>query len=496
PTPSAPPAAVLAGVEDTVSFQLTGDAYANAEGAVFGFGSLWIPAVGSKGWVIRLDPYLGAVQARIRVGDSPRSIAIAGDSVWVANDAGDASRTFHGANTLSRIDPITNKVIDTVKVEVGGSIAGGFGAIWVPDMQYGTGNGTLAKVDARTGRVVARWPLAGRPVVGCGRLWVIQHLVAVQAPEVMVLSPVDPATGRRLGEWPVIAEGLLGPLELDGSCRVVETVASQPSWSQALATVSAGSPTDDGEDDGAVMPAYATVSARVRLLDGGLWLSDDYVTHVRIDAGGRPAGAAFTLPKDVTDDGATLVIVHGRGWVIGSKTAYGIGPVSLYTGVEQADTQPVPPTQATMRLASGRIVKPSDEGGCRDVRLWGEVLGGDECGPDVFGTDMPSVKATRGSTVTFLAPDGWAFSNLAGGGPAWSARIARTRGLIGVADPTQTGMPSRLSRLLASGGGSTRRVRVTLPTPPGDYLVQLTVSFELDGWTFSRAIFFWRVIVR
>jgi YVTN family beta-propeller protein len=63
------------------------------------------------------------VSARVKVGDAPRSVAVAGGSVWVANS---------GDGTLSRIDLQSNEVIDTVNV--GGTptemvVAGG--SVWM-----------------------------------------------------------------------------------------------------------------------------------------------------------------------------------------------------------------------------------------------------------------------------------------------------------------------------------------------------------------------------
>ena len=73
--------------------------------------------------VLRIDPREGRVVAQIPVGRGGSAIAIAGGSVWVANE-------FDG--TVSRIDPRTNSVVATIPV--GGSphdLAVQGGAVWL-----------------------------------------------------------------------------------------------------------------------------------------------------------------------------------------------------------------------------------------------------------------------------------------------------------------------------------------------------------------------------
>ena len=286
----------------------------NAAAAIYAFDSLWIPFYASpNGWLLRLDAADVHVQAKYPIGESPGSMAIADLAVWVANDSGDGSRTYAGANTLTRLDLHTHRA-RTTKVEVGGPIAAGFGAVFVPGFENGTGNGTLARVDAATGRVVARWPIAGTPVVGCGRLWVVRTLVGLKAPDVTVVTMVDPGTGQRLGEWPVIADSILGPTVIDGQCRLLS--ATSDPWRQGLQPVS--------PEDGAPAPATAAFTDRTRVLDGELWAKLDDGTYQLLDQNGSPAAGPVAMPGVATADKADpyLFVAGGVGWAVGNGSAY------------------------------------------------------------------------------------------------------------------------------------------------------------------------------
>ena len=59
----------------------------------------------------------------IKVGVGPLGVAVGSGAVWVVNN---------GAGTVSRVDPVTNEVVNTI--EVGGTprgVAVGEGAVWV-----------------------------------------------------------------------------------------------------------------------------------------------------------------------------------------------------------------------------------------------------------------------------------------------------------------------------------------------------------------------------
>ena len=86
-------------------------------------------------------------------------------------------------DTVSRIDPRTNRIVATIPVGRGpNSIAAGNDAVWVTSAI----DDALWRIDPRTNRVVARIPLAGVPravAVGAGGVWVTTTKPAPPAPK-------------------------------------------------------------------------------------------------------------------------------------------------------------------------------------------------------------------------------------------------------------------------------------------------------------------------
>jgi virginiamycin B lyase len=106
----------------------------------FGANSLWT-ANSRAGTVSRIDPTKLKLLKTIRVGGRPYDIAFGAGSVWVGNNGG----------TVNRIAPATNKVIATIKAgtEPNGLVYA-FGAIWVGDR---LGN-QLLKIDPASNKIV------------------------------------------------------------------------------------------------------------------------------------------------------------------------------------------------------------------------------------------------------------------------------------------------------------------------------------------------------
>ena len=69
----------------------------------------------------RIDP--GSFQRdTIEVGESPNSLAVSPEAIWVAN----------GGGTVSRIDPVKREVVKTIDVgNAPAGIAVGSGNVWV-----------------------------------------------------------------------------------------------------------------------------------------------------------------------------------------------------------------------------------------------------------------------------------------------------------------------------------------------------------------------------
>jgi virginiamycin B lyase len=133
--------------------------------AVFEADSVWITST-KNNLLTRVDANTEKVIAKIPVGPSPRFLATGLGSVWTLNQ---------GDGSVTRVDPATNNVSATIEVGVaggGGDIAVGEGAVWV------SANGKpLSKIDPLTNRVVTQYVGKGGDAlrVGLGSLWLSNH---------------------------------------------------------------------------------------------------------------------------------------------------------------------------------------------------------------------------------------------------------------------------------------------------------------------------------
>jgi YVTN family beta-propeller protein len=122
-----------------------------------------------------------AVDAEIPVGSSPGAIVVGGGSVWVKN---------HLEETVSRIDPRTNKVVATIPLGRGqfGYLTYGAGALWATNNDANT----VSRIDPGTNRVVATIRVGSNPqgiAVSADGVWVANHREAS-------LSRIDTRTNR------------------------------------------------------------------------------------------------------------------------------------------------------------------------------------------------------------------------------------------------------------------------------------------------------------
>lgn len=134
---------------------------AKALAMAFGQSALWI--VTDNNELLKVSPYTVVTSEIIKVGKSPRSVAIGEGAVWTLNAAD---------GTISRVDPKTNKVVNTIKLGMpltGGQIAAGEGSIWVsaPGLP-------LARIDPRTNHVVQQFSGegGGTILIANGSLWI------------------------------------------------------------------------------------------------------------------------------------------------------------------------------------------------------------------------------------------------------------------------------------------------------------------------------------
>jgi DNA-binding beta-propeller fold protein YncE len=154
---------------------------ADAVDLAVGRDAAWVTN-GARGTVTRIDPVTNRVLGPpIRTGRFPTALAIGSHDVWVINS---------GDGTLARIDPRENLVVGR-RIPVGRDpqdVAIGFGSVWVANR----GDGTLSRVDERTGRPQGTVQVGGAP---SALAVTIEALVVLDSERSRVVR-LDPRTGR------------------------------------------------------------------------------------------------------------------------------------------------------------------------------------------------------------------------------------------------------------------------------------------------------------
>jgi len=134
-----------------------------------------VSAPGVKISVDRLEPI-----AVFDIPGAPDWMAI-DEQIWISNSP---------KNTVTRIDPRTNRIMGNVIVGARpcSGLAVGFGSLWVPNC----GDQTVSQVNLKTGKVAATWPLSignseGGIATGAGSFWMMTDAKGT-------LARIDPAT--------------------------------------------------------------------------------------------------------------------------------------------------------------------------------------------------------------------------------------------------------------------------------------------------------------
>jgi virginiamycin B lyase len=109
------------------------------------------------------------------------------EHVWVSNSP---------RNSVARIDPKANKIVDTIAVGKSpcSGIAAGFGAIWVPNC----GDKNVSRIDVKAGKVAATLPVTignseGGLATGAGSVWIMTD-------DTGTLARIDPDTNKVVAE--------------------------------------------------------------------------------------------------------------------------------------------------------------------------------------------------------------------------------------------------------------------------------------------------------
>ena len=136
-------------------------------GVAVGEGAVWVPNdYGGLAELMRFDPEAMTLAATIPLDGGSAGIAVGAGAVWVANPVDD---------TVSRVDPATNRVTDRIAVgDTPLAVAYGDGSVWVANRA----DGTVSRIDPATNSVVTTIDVGPSPdhiAVGASGVWVTVH---------------------------------------------------------------------------------------------------------------------------------------------------------------------------------------------------------------------------------------------------------------------------------------------------------------------------------
>jgi len=225
--------------------------------------------------------------AEFEVPGAPDWIAI-GESVWISNQP---------KNSVTRLDPKTNKVADVVTTgsRPCSGLAIGFGSLWVPNC----GDRTVARVDLKTNKVTATFPIGiadseGGIAASPDSIWMLTDKNGT-------LARIDPATNKVVGEI-YVARGSYTVAYGENAVWVTSTTENlvtrvDPATNLVTDTIPVGK-----------APRFLAVG------EGAVWTlnqSDGSVT--RIDP--KTNKVAATIEVGVPGEGGDIAAGEGSVWV-------------------------------------------------------------------------------------------------------------------------------------------------------------------------------------
>jgi YVTN family beta-propeller protein len=239
------------------------DLPSSADWITFGFGSVWVVNY-RPSRVSRIDTATNTVTADIPFGDDGcLGVISAVGRIWVPTC---------GDGVINEIDPGRNAVVRRVPAPIKagreGAAAFADGSFWIPDNLSDSASSSVARLDARTGKILAHVPAGARSdvvVAGFGSVWVSSSATGT-------VIRIDPSNNRvvariQVGDSPKFMAAGEGALwvqnRADGSVSRVD-----PSTNREVARIAAYAPTRAGD-----------ISAG----GGFVWLSVNKMPVTRID---------------------------------------------------------------------------------------------------------------------------------------------------------------------------------------------------------------------
>ena len=272
---------------------------------IAGAGAEWATSY-DDGTLTRIDPATSTVVQTILVGHGASGIAIASGDAWVADSLDDR---------LARVSIATDQIVQ--QIAVGGDpvgVAAGAGAIWVAN----AGSGTVTRVDPLTGTVLGTTRIGSSPVavaVGDGAVW-----VALQGSSVVV--QLDAQTGQVVQTISV------------GSGPSAIAIGSRGVWvaNELDSTVSLIDPSSDT----VVLARAVTGSPSALAATGGdVWVAGDEPELTTVTPSGQAREIAIPSPATALAPGPRGLLVGVRG--IGADHRGGTLIARLEGPIDQID---------------------------------------------------------------------------------------------------------------------------------------------------------------
>ena len=159
---------------------------ADSEGGIAaGAGSIWLVVSGTSE-LDRIDEKTNQITARIKLPQGSYNPVFAGDSIWVASNAG---------NCLVRVDAASNTVLSATPTGPKPRfLTAGAGSVWTLNQ----GDGTISRIDQKTGKLQATISagipgLGGEIAYGGGFVWSTVFGYPV--------TRIDPASNQVVQQW-------------------------------------------------------------------------------------------------------------------------------------------------------------------------------------------------------------------------------------------------------------------------------------------------------
>ncbi|MEA2313803.1 MAG: virginiamycin lyase [Solirubrobacteraceae bacterium] len=174
------------------------------------FGSVWmLDGAIQSSQLLRLNIATGRVEHAIQLGppapndsENPGPMAIGKNAVWVAK---------YWQNTVQRVSPSTNRVVQTVRVGISpNGLVAGFGSIWVAN----SNSASVSRISQATGRVTATIHVGTATAFAGGPAYLARNSTGIWAtiPVLHEIVEINPSTDRVERTIPTDSAGTCGSM--------------------------------------------------------------------------------------------------------------------------------------------------------------------------------------------------------------------------------------------------------------------------------------------